>query len=99
MLVEDRQAATGRIQLSICNPCGMEGFLQLSHEASVRLQMYSTDFERLPATLKEDFFQPPSQQSILGTRYRIKGHIAERDDILVWLEEYKLSNENLERKS
>lgn len=62
------------------------------------MKMCSTDSERMSATLEYNDVQDSSQPSILGTTDRVSDLMAESDELFVRLNEYKASNNNLQRK-
>lgn len=60
--------------------------------------MYSTESECLSTKLEQENLQSHSQQSMLGTEKRVRELKAERNDLVIWLNEYKLSKESRGRK-
>lgn len=62
------------------------------------MRIHGTDSGRLSTTLEDEDVQTPSQPSTLSTMGRVRGIMAERDEIVARLNEYKVRNENLERK-
>lgn len=67
-------------------------------EAAVSVQMHTTDSERLSSTLEDQNFQASWQPSMLFTTDRVKALMYKPDPLVVCLNEYKVSKENLERK-
>lgn len=60
--------------------------------------MPSTDFERLSATIKEGDDQISSQSNFQASVDMVREVVAERDELVVLLNQYKLLEQNLKRE-
>lgn len=87
------RSATRRTESS-----GSDRVLQCSEEATVTMRMRSTDSERLSRRLEDEFGNNAPSLSTEEAADRVVELTAEKDELVVRVNDYKVARENLERK-
>lgn len=96
--IKNIQVASGRTQSSALTPYGNQIFLQFSYISAVPVRMDSTDLKMLSLTSEGEGIQSPLKLTWLSTMDRVMGLMAERDELVIRLNEYKIFSEKLHRK-
>lgn len=88
VVLEDfEQFVAGRTEFLDCNPSFLVLFVQLSHNATVAVQIYSTGFSWLPGTLGHNSKRNSLSVNVEHCAEQIMEVTAEEDDFLLQLKD------------